>query len=103
LFPHNCLGIKVGVLRDSHYLFSTPYRKFKCFFGGKKKKNCASRFEAKKAAMGLSVASRLVARLASWRHNRTGTDYSSTVLFWLFREINGNKVATMLVFKSADN
>jgi hypothetical protein len=31
--------------------------------------------------------------------------YSSTVLFWLFREINGDKVATniILVFKSADN
>jgi hypothetical protein len=55
---------KVGVLRDSHYLFSTPYREFEWFFGAKKKKNCASRFEAKKAAMGdegLSVASRLVA------------------------------------------
>jgi hypothetical protein len=24
-------------------------------------------------------------------------------LFWLFREINGDKVATILVFKSADN
>jgi hypothetical protein len=41
--------------------------------------------------------------LASWRHNCTGTGYSSTVLFWLFREINGDKVATILVFKSADN
>jgi hypothetical protein len=28
-------------------------------------------------------------RAASWRHN-----YSSTVLFWLFREINGDKIAT---------
>jgi hypothetical protein len=39
------------------------------------------------------------------RHNCTGTGYSSTaaVLFWLFREINGHKVATVLVFKSADN
>jgi hypothetical protein len=36
-------------------------------------------------------------------HNCTGTGYSSTVLFWLFREINGDKVATVLVFKSADN
>jgi hypothetical protein len=55
---------KVGVLRDSHYLFSTPYREFEWFFGAKKKKNCASRFESKKAAMGdegLSVASHLVA------------------------------------------
>jgi hypothetical protein len=25
------------------------------------------------------------------------------VLFWLFREIDGDKVATILVFKSADN
>jgi hypothetical protein len=42
-------------------------------------------------------------RTASWRHNCTGTGFSSTVLFWLFREINGDKVATVLVFKSADN
>jgi hypothetical protein len=42
-------------------------------------------------------------RAASWRHNCTGTGYSSTVLFWLFWEINGDKVATVLVFKSADN
>jgi hypothetical protein len=41
-------------------------------------------------------------RAASWRHNCTGTGYSSTVLFWFFREINGDKVATVLVFKSAD-
>jgi hypothetical protein len=68
-------------MRDSHYLFLTPYRIFKYFFGVKKKKSCASRFEAKKAAM-------------AWRHNCTGTGYSSTVLFWLFREINGDKVAT---------
>jgi hypothetical protein len=40
-------------------------------------------------------------RAASWRHY--GTGYSSTVLFWLCREINGDKVATVLVFKSADN
>jgi hypothetical protein len=33
-------------------------------------------------------------RAASWRHYCTGTGYSSTVLFWLFREINGDKVAT---------
>jgi hypothetical protein len=44
-------------------------------------------------------------RAVSWRHNCTGTGYSSTVLFWLFQEINGDKVATniILVFKSADN
>jgi hypothetical protein len=42
-------------------------------------------------------------RAASWRHNCTGTGYSSTVLFWLFWEINGDKVATILVVKSADN
>jgi hypothetical protein len=42
-------------------------------------------------------------RDSPWRHNCTGTGYSSTVLFWLFREINGDKVATVLVFKSADN
>jgi hypothetical protein len=52
----------------------------------REKKKCASRFEAKKAAMGLS---------GPWRHNCTGTGYSSTVLFWLFREINGDKVATI--------
>jgi hypothetical protein len=28
---------KVGVLRDSHNLFSTPYRIFECFFGANKK------------------------------------------------------------------
>jgi hypothetical protein len=39
---------------------------------------------------GLSVAS----RHASWHHNCTGTGYSSAVLFWLFRGINGDKVAT---------
>jgi hypothetical protein len=57
-------------------------------FLARKRKNCASRFEAKKAVMGdegLSVASRL---------NCTGTGYSITVQFWLFREINGDKVAT---------
>jgi hypothetical protein len=32
-------------------------------------------------------------RATSWRHNCIGTGYSSTVLFWLFREINGDKVA----------
>jgi hypothetical protein len=42
-------------------------------------------------------------RAASWRHNCTGTGYSSTVLIWLFREINGDKVAAVLVLKSADN
>jgi hypothetical protein len=52
---------------------------------------------------GLSVASRLVARLVAPQLYYTGTGYSSTVLFWLFREINGDKVATVLVFKSADN
>jgi hypothetical protein len=31
------------------------------------------------------------------------TGYSSTVLFWIFREINGDQVTTILVFKSADN
>jgi hypothetical protein len=50
-------------------------------FWREKEKKCASRFEAKKVAM-------------AWRHNCTGTGYSSTVLFWLFREINGDKVAT---------
>jgi hypothetical protein len=60
-----------------------------------RKKNCASRFEAKKTAMEderLSVASRLVA-----------SRLYCTVLFWLFWEINGDKIATVLVFKSADN
>jgi hypothetical protein len=51
------------------------------FWREKEKENCASRFEAKKAVMAC-------------RHNCTGTGYSSTVLFWLFREINGDKVAT---------
>jgi hypothetical protein len=36
------------------------------FWREKEKKNCASRFEAKKAAM-------------AWRHNFTGTGYSSTM------------------------
>jgi hypothetical protein len=40
---------------------------------------------------------------ASWRDNCTGMGYSSTVLFWLFREVNGDKGATILVFKSTDN
>jgi hypothetical protein len=70
------------------------------FWREKEEKNCASRFEAKNAVMGLSVASRLV---APQNCNCTGTGYSSTVLFWLFREINGDKVATILVFKSDDN
>jgi hypothetical protein len=78
------------------------------FFGAKKKKNCASRFEAKKSsnAKNVSVCAEKVfefARRSSWRHNCTGTGYSSTVLFWLFWEINGDKVATILGFKSADN
>jgi hypothetical protein len=51
-------------------------------------KNCASRFEAKKAVMPWEIRDCLW-RAASWRHNCTGTGYSSTVLFWLFREING--------------
>jgi hypothetical protein len=34
---HFCVGIKVGVLRDSHYLFLTPYRIFEWFFCAKKK------------------------------------------------------------------
>jgi hypothetical protein len=66
------MALKVGVVRDSHYLFSTPYRKFECFFGAKNKKNCASRFEAKKAAMGLTVASRLVALLVAPQLYRNG-------------------------------
>jgi hypothetical protein len=37
------------------------------------------------------------------QYGYTGTGYSSTVLFWLFREINGDKVATVLVLKSANN
>jgi hypothetical protein len=94
---------KVGVLRDSHYLFSTPYMIFEWFFGAKKeKKNCASRFEAKKAVMPWEIRD-CPWRAASWRHNCTRTSYSSTVLFWLFREINGDKVATgwlFVVFKN---
>jgi hypothetical protein len=75
------------------------------FLARKRKKNCASRFEAKKAAMGDEGLDpwRAASWFASWRHNCTGTGYSSTLLFWLFREINGDKVATILVFKSADN
>jgi hypothetical protein len=38
LLPANKIEAKVGVLRDSHNLFSTPYRIFECFFGAKKKK-----------------------------------------------------------------
>jgi hypothetical protein len=37
---------------------------------------------------------RLKKAVMAWHHNFTGTGYSSTVLFWLFREINGDKVAT---------
>jgi hypothetical protein len=88
---------KVGVLRDSHYLFSTPYRKFEWFFGGKKKKTVLAGLRLKKQQWDCPW------RAASWRHNRTGADYSSTVLFWLLREINGDKVATIQVFTSADN
>jgi hypothetical protein len=68
-------------------------------FWGEKEKNCASRFEGKKAVMPWEM------RDCSWHHNCTGTGYSSTVLFWFFQEINGVKVATdiILVFKSADN
>jgi hypothetical protein len=56
----------------------------------KRKENCASRFEAKKAAMLWEM------------RDCTGTGYqrllySSTVLFWLFREINGDKVATNII------
>jgi hypothetical protein len=53
----------------------------------KKKKNCSRRFEAKKAAM-------------PWEPPRGATTVperaivACTVLFWLFREINGDKVAT---------
>jgi hypothetical protein len=55
-------------------------------FWREKEKNCSRRFEAKKAAMPWEPS-----RGAA---NCTGTGYSSTVLFWLFREINGDKVAT---------
>jgi hypothetical protein len=44
-------------------------------FWREKEKNCASRFEAKKAAMGdegLSVASRIVARLVAPQMYRNG-------------------------------
>jgi hypothetical protein len=40
--------VKVGVLRDSHHLFSTPYRKFEWFFGGKKKKTVLAGLRLKK-------------------------------------------------------
>jgi hypothetical protein len=33
----------------------------------------------------------------------SGIIQATPILFWLFREINGDKVATILVFKSADN
>jgi hypothetical protein len=56
------LPLKVGVLQDSHYLFSTPYRKFEWFFGGKKKKNCASRFEVKQVGNPTSTTSHLKRR-----------------------------------------
>jgi hypothetical protein len=42
------------------------------FWREKEEKNCASRFEAKKAVMGLSVASRLVARLVAPQLYRNG-------------------------------
>jgi hypothetical protein len=59
------IAAKVGVLRDSHYLFLGNLNDF---LARKRKKNCASRFKAKKSARegeGLSVASRLVARLVA--------------------------------------
>jgi hypothetical protein len=62
-------------------------------FWREKDKNCSRRFEAKRAAMPWEMRD-CPWRAASWRHNCTGTGYSSTVLFWLFREINGDKVAT---------
>jgi hypothetical protein len=73
-------------------------------FWREKEKNCASRFEGKKAAM-LWEMRVCPWRAVSWRHNCTRPGYNNTVLFWLFREINGDKVATniILVFKSADN
>jgi hypothetical protein len=64
------------------------------FWREKEKKNCSRRFEAKKAAMLWDMRD-CPWRAASWRHNCTGTGYGSTVLFWLFREINGDKVASL--------
>jgi hypothetical protein len=43
---------------------------------------------------------------ASWRRNCTGTGYSSTALYYsgfFVKYLNGDKVATILVFKSVDN
>jgi hypothetical protein len=50
VFAHNFknIALKVGVLRDSHYLFSTPYRKFECFFGVKNKKTVLAGLRLKK-------------------------------------------------------
>jgi hypothetical protein len=39
---------KVGVLRDSHNIFSTPYRIFECFFGAKKNKTVLAGLRVKK-------------------------------------------------------
>jgi hypothetical protein len=66
------------------------------FWREKEKKNCASRFEAKKAAMGDETVRGEPPRGLTTVPERA-------ILFWLFREINGDKVATILVFKSADN
>jgi hypothetical protein len=86
----------MAVMRDSHYLFSTPYRELEWFFGAKKKK--------KTVLEGLRLKKQQwEMRDCPWHHNCTGTGYSSTVLFWLFQEINGDKVAAVLVCKSADN
>jgi hypothetical protein len=67
------------------------------FWREKEKKNVLAGLRLKKQQWDCPL------RAASWRHNCTGTGYSSTVLFRLFREINGDKVATILVFKSAEN
>jgi hypothetical protein len=74
------------------------------FWREKEKKTVLAGLRLKKQQWEIRDCPRRAASwLASWRHNCTRTGYSSTVLFWLFREINGDKVATVLVFKSADN
>jgi hypothetical protein len=45
---------KVGVLRDSHYFFSTPYRKFEYFFGAKKKKTVLAGLRLNKTEIAFS-------------------------------------------------
>jgi hypothetical protein len=65
-------------------------------FWREKEKNCASRFEGKKAVMPWEMRD-CPWRAATPRGTTTVPEraiVACTVLFWLFRRINGDKVAT---------